>query len=232
MSANRHTGSTVAAAHDGSAAQRCRCAAFALRRLGDHGGLTPFLEPPRSAAWQHREARNGFEVVFFSSNADRLVFEGDTAAVEDGEAWSVQYAISLGVNWHTRSARVTGLSTSGRHERTLQSDGSGRWWIDDEPAQHLEGCLDVDLESSAFTNAIPVHRLELGVDQQADAPAAYVRSADLRVERLEQRYVRLEDDGGRERYHYAAPAFDFECELLYDKAGLLLDYPGIAVRTA
>jgi uncharacterized protein len=160
------------------------------------------------------------------------VFEGDTAAVEGGEAWSVQYAVSLGPNWHTRSARVTGLSTSGRHERTLQSDGGGRWWIDGEPAPHLDGCFDVDLESSTFTNALPVHRLELGVGDHADAPAAYVRSVDLGVERLEQRYLRLEDDGGRERYRYAAPAFGFECELLYDKAGLLLDYPGIAVRAA
>jgi uncharacterized protein len=136
------------------------------------------------------------------------------------------------LNWRTRSARITGLSTSGRHERTLQSEGSGRWWIDGEPAPHFDGCLDIDLESSSFTNALPVHRLELGVGDEADAPAAYVRSADLRVERLEQRYVRLEDAAGRERYHYAAPAFGFECELLYDNAGLLLDYPGIAARAA
>jgi hypothetical protein len=121
---------------------------------------------------------------------------------------------------------------TGRDERTLQSDGSGGWWIDGEPAPHLDGCLDVDLESSSFTNALPVHRLELRVGEQADAPAAYVRSVDLRVERLEQRYTRLEDDAGRERYHYAAPTFDFECELLYDKSGLLLDYPGIAARAA
>jgi hypothetical protein len=52
------------------------------------------------------------------------------------------------------------------------------------------------------------------------------------VERLEQHYVRLADDGGRQRYRYTAPRFDFECELLYDESGLVLDYPGIAVRAA
>ena len=64
----------------------------------------------------------------------------------------------------------------------------------------------------------------------ADAPAAYVRALDLSVERLEQRYVRLADGERGQRYHYTSPAFGFECELAYDESGLVLDYPGIAVR--
>jgi len=35
---------------------------------------------------------------------------------------------------------------------------------------------------------------------------------------------------GRQRYDYAAPVFDFACRLLYDESGLVLDYPGIAIR--
>jgi hypothetical protein len=77
-----------------------------------------------------------------------------------------------------------------------------------------------------------VHRLGLAIGEGADAPAAYIRAADLRVERLEQHYERLTDDGSRQRYHYAAPQFEFECELLYDESGLVLEYPGIAVRAA
>lgn len=43
--------------------------------------------------------------------------------------------------------------------------------------------------------------------------------------------LRLDDDGGCERYRYTAPAFEFECDLHYDASGLLLDYPGIASRS-
>ena len=86
------------------------------------------------------------------------------------------------------------------------------------------------IESSALTNAFPVRRLGLETGGPAEAPAAYVRAIDLRVERIEQRYVRLGDDGSRPRYRYRAPRFDFECELVYDEHGLVLDYPGIAVR--
>src|SRR4051812_40665237 len=68
--------------------------------------------------------------------------------------------------------------------------------------------------------------------ESARALAAYVRVAGPRVERLEQDYLRLPDAGTRQRYRYAAPAFDFECELVYDELGLLLDYPGIGTRVA
>jgi hypothetical protein len=106
------------------------------------------------------------------------------------------------------------------------------WTVDGARVHEVDGCRDVDLESSSLTNAFPVHRLGLEVGQGADAPAAYVRAVDLSVERLEQRYVRMPDDSRRRRYHYASPAFGFEAELVYDEAGLVIDYPGIAVRVA
>src|SRR5215213_6635996 len=66
-------------------------------------------------------------------------------------------------------------------------------------------------ESSALTNALPVHRLRLEVGARKSAPAAYVRAHGLRVERLEQDYTRISDDGQHQRYHYTAPALDFSC---------------------
>ncbi|HEV3288618.1 MAG TPA: putative glycolipid-binding domain-containing protein, partial [Streptosporangiaceae bacterium] len=104
--------------------------------------------------------------------------------------------------------------------------------VDSEPAPHLDGCLDVDLESSAMTNALPVRRMGLPVAALAAAPAAYVRVAGLAVQRLEQTYLRAAGDLTRQRYEYAAPAFDFTCSLVYDESGLVLDYPGIATRAA
>lgn len=191
----------------------------------------PFLDPPPHAAWQHQEARDGFEVVFFGASDRGFRLEGDTSAVESGAPWAVHYDIELGRDWLTRGARVAGRSSSGARTAMIDSDGAGRWRVDGMPAPHLDGCLDVDLESSALTNALPVHRLALEPGEAANAPAAYVRAEDLAVERLEQSYRRLEDDGpGRRRYHYSAPAFEFECELVYDAHGLVLDYPGIAVR--
>jgi uncharacterized protein len=191
-----------------------------------------FAAPPEFAAWRHRDAREGFEVVFLHAGDDGYRLEGHTAAVEDGQAWAVGYRITLDAGWHTRSAQVSGRSATGLYELALEADGRGSWRVNGATAPHLDGCLDVDLESSSCTNAFPVHRLRLEVGQDADAPTAYVRALDLSVERLEQQYLRIEDQGKRERYDYTAAAFDFAGQLVYDEFGLVLEYPGIAVRAA
>lgn len=189
-----------------------------------------FLPTPTSAAWSHQHARTGFEVVYLDQLADGHLLTGTTTAVEDRKPWIIDYEIRVDVGWRTRVARVTLRTDAGRRSRLLQGDGDGRWRIDDEPAPHLDGCLDVDLESSALTNALPVHRLTLAVGATAPAPAAYVRALDLGVERLEQQYTRISDEAGHQRYDYRAPRFDFSTQLVYDAAGLVLAYPGIAVR--
>jgi len=196
-----------------------------------HCGLVSFVALPDSAAWHHREARSGFEVVFFRRLDDgHCHVEGWTAAVEDETAWVVDYEIEIDDAWATRWARVTGRSAWGSRSTRLDADGIGTWRINGEAAPHLDGCLDVDLESSAFTNALPVHRMQLGIGERSAAPAAYIRVVNLAVERLDQTYTRVGDEGTRLRFTYAAPAFKFACQMVYDASGLVLEYPGIAVR--
>jgi uncharacterized protein len=191
------------------------------------------LELPSLAAWRHLGAREGFEVVFLRREGDGYRLDGQSAAVEEGEAFGARYTVTLDAGWATRSAAVVVLSGSGAYEVRLEGDGNGAWRLDGEPAPQLEGCLDADLEASACTNALPVKRLGLGVGEASDAPAAYVRATVPDVERLEQRYRRLEDlEPERARYDYESPAFDFRAILTYDDFGLVLDYPGIAVRVA
>ena len=155
---------------------------------------------------------------------------GHTAAVEEGEAWYVGYDIEVDDAWRTLTARVWSSSETGEREVRLEADASGHWLVDGVSAPLLDGCLDVDLESSACTNTLPVHRLLLTVGAEADAPAAYVRASDLRVERLEQRYARIDDEGAQQRYDYESPAHDFASRLTFDASGLAIDYPGIAGR--
>ena len=189
-----------------------------------------FAPEPATAAWQHREARAGFEVAYFQPFGEGRRIQGWTTAVEDGSTWAVEYVIDLDGTGATRSARIRGRSAVGFSLTVLEADGAGRWLADGVPAPHLDGCLDVDLESSAMTNALPVRRMGLAPGARAAAPAAYVRAVGLAVERLEQTYLRAPDEAARQRYDYAAPAFGFTCRLTYDESGLVLDYPGIAVR--
>jgi len=176
---------------------------------------------PPAAAWQHLDARTGFEVLFTAPG--ELV--GHTSAVEQGEICYVGYRIEVDASWRTMRAEVTGQSAAGRRRVVLERHDGDRWTVDGSPVPLLDGCVDVDLESSAVTNTLPIHRLEFPPGEAVPCPAAYVR-ADLTVVRLEQTYTAR----GELRFGYTAPAFDFTTELRYDPSGLIVDYPGIAQR--
>jgi len=188
---------------------------------------------PRTAAWRHLDAKQGFEaLVIDERHGGGWRFAGATAAVEEGEVWAVSYEIEVDDGWYTRRASVSTRSAAGERTAEIESDGKGDWFADGAEIPQVAGCLDLDLESSAFTNAFPVQRMRLEVGARAEAPAAYVRATDLRIERLEQRYARLADRDRGEVYDYESPAFGFRCELAYDGGGLVREYPGIAIRAA
>jgi hypothetical protein len=72
---------------------------------------------------------------------------GQTAAIEDGQAWSVPYVITLDEAWHTRHAQVWSLSATGERNVIVEIDGAGRWRVNGHLRPDLDVCLDVDLES-------------------------------------------------------------------------------------
>lgn len=195
--------------------------------------MTDWEPLPASACWRHGDIQVGFEASFFEPILDGWVLSGSTSGIEEGVAWVVDYELTVDAEWRTTLAVIRNRSAVGVRTVRLESTGDGEWLVDGIRAPDLDGCLDVDLESSAMTNTLPVHRLALDVGKRSDAPAVYVRAATLAVERLEQNYTRLDDDElGSSRFDYVSPAADFRCELRYDASGLVVDYTGIAVRFA
>jgi uncharacterized protein len=171
----------------------------------------------------------GLEVVFIRTTEQGTQFEGITSAALNGRSWRVDYLLTVDRQWLTRAAQITSRNDNVRRTLELDSPEEGNWRVDGRTVSELRGCLDVDLETSALTNALPIRRLGLRPGEAADAPAVYVRGPDLRVERLDQRYRRSPDSECLD-FHYEAPRFGFEATLSYDRDGLVRDYPGIARR--
>ncbi len=188
-----------------------------------------FQSLPPVAAWRLHEAHEGFETTHLTPGPDGIRFSGTSVGVEDGIAWSFHYDLEIDGGWRAQRGSIRSAD-GGR--RTLAADGPGRWLVDGEHDPALDGCLDIDLEGSALTNTAPVHRLGLAVGERAEAPAVYVRTNTLKVERLDQTYRRLPYDGDGFAFEYASPGFDYLATLTFGADGLVTDYPGIAARVA
>lgn len=187
---------------------------------------------PSFATFQHAGARDGFESVFFrtrETSAHGYLLEGGTTAIEDGVPWSVQYRIAVDQHWRTNRVEAYGVSPTGHHS-LLAHCRDGRWTINGTERPDLDGCVDVDFESSLVTNTLAVHRIDLDADIAQEAPAAFVRADDLRVERLEQTYHCTGRTEERLVFDYTSTTFDFAGQLVFDSSGIVTEYPGLGRR--
>jgi hypothetical protein len=193
--------------------------------------MRKFSALPKVAAWRilGEPDREGFEVAYFEPQGGGFVIRGTSVGTEGGEHWSIRYVIEIDGSWCTRSATIE--SASGERLK-LRSDGKGRFSVNGKRAPSLDGCFDVDLEASLVTNMMPAHRLALRVGQGSEAPAAYVRTSQLTVERLEQRYARLPDKKGHVVFDYESPRFGYRAALRFARDGLVVDYPHIGARVS
>jgi uncharacterized protein len=182
------------------------------------------------AAWQHVEGRRGFEVARLEPVAGGgWWIDGHSTGEDEGLAWGMHYTLIADEAWATRSLEAYGFSEDGPWAVSLTSDGDGTWTRNGTADAAFDGCLDVDMVSTVFTNTLAVRRLELSVEGSGELDAIWIGTpAGREVERMSQRYTRV----GIRSYRFEVLGGDFSADLEIDEFGLVLQYPGLAQRVA
>lgn len=65
-----------------------------------------FAELPERGAWRLTGAHEGFELVRFRVERERIVLAGTSVGIEDGVPWDLRYVIELDPSWRTRRAVI------------------------------------------------------------------------------------------------------------------------------
>lgn len=179
----------------------------------------------RTIRWRPVEG-DGLEHLTIGPEEGEIVARGVIVGARGGSAYGVDYTIVCGPDW---AVRALDLGTSDGMAISLRSDGLGRWTRHDGKAlPEFDGCLDVDLAGSAFTNTLPIRRLWPDLGQRAAHLAMlYVPFTTFVPVRDAQVYTGLE--GGR-RFRYEAEDRSFAADLPVDEDGLVLDYPTLFAR--
>jgi uncharacterized protein len=161
---------------------------------------------------------------------DGVVANGLVISLEAGRPFRISYEIRCDGRWRVREVRVS-TPDSERPVIELLADGEGRWnGRGGEPVPELDGCIDVDISATPFTNTLPIRRLGLESGESEELMITYVRVPELLVGPERQRYGCLETqtDGGL--YRFEALPSGFTAELPVDAEGLVIDYPGLFRR--
>jgi len=160
---------------------------------------------------------------------ETVVADGLALLYRDGLALRCHYRLSADAGWRTRTLDLV-VQTGGQAPRetalTLTGDGKGHWQVDGAPEPKLDGCLDVDLQVTPFTNTLPIRRLGLAAGEIADLRTVYLPLSDLVPEPAEQSYACLRPlglSGGL--YRYESRSSGFSADLPVDSGGFVVDYP-------
>lgn len=184
--------------------------------------------PPLTAATARWKpvAGTGLEHLDVHRGSEGIVAAGVVIGSRDATPYGVRYRVVCDGGWRTRRLDI---DTTGGKSLRLVSDGEGRWSdADGTRLPHLDGCIDVDLAGSPFTNTLPIRRLELApADGVRELAMVYVPFATFEPTVDGQRYRCLEAD---RLYRYEAADRSFAADLPVDRDGLVLDYPSLFVR--
>jgi uncharacterized protein len=160
---------------------------------------------------------------------DGIVADGMVIGVTEGRPFRLAYEVRCDVGWQVRAMRI-GVPGEPPGVHVL-SNGEGNWTTPDgRSVPHLEGCTDVDISVTPFTNTLPIRRLGLAPVESAEVSVAYIEGTELQAWPEPQRYTCLEkgDRGGL--YRFLSLDGGFTADLLVDGDGLVLDYPGLFRR--
>lgn len=161
-----------------------------------------------------------------------LTWDGDTAEIADfrweNEGWTisgqvarerVQYVVRLSATWQVRQFLL--FRDLEDPDLWLATDGSARWGeMNGAHRVELDGCYDVDLACTPFTNSLPIRRLPLHVGDSAELPVVAIDVETLDVRAATHRYTRV----GTHRWAFEHGQENVEFDV--DRHGLVIDYPG------
>jgi hypothetical protein len=173
--------------------------------------------------WEARQWAS-MEYLRLEQRADENVADGTIIMVADNQPSRIRYTIRYDAGWVARQVSVRAEGATGATRR-LSSDGAGHWTrTPGHPLTALDGCIDVDIAATPFTNTLPIRRLALTPGQSAEIKVAYINIPALSLSPAMQRYTCLgaRPEGGRYRYENVASGFT--AELTVDADGLVIDY--------
>lgn len=178
----------------------------------------------RTVRWRPAQGP-GLEHLTLEPDGDEILARGVVIGDRGGRPYGVDYTIVCSPDWVVRRLD---LATTAGMALSILSDGAGSWINHDgRPLPEFDGCIDVDLAGSAFTNTLPIRRLDwTAAPGPIELAMVYVPFDTFVPIRDGQVYTALEDGV----FGYQAADRSFSARLRVDSDGLVIDYPNLFER--
>ena len=183
----------------------------------------------RKIIWLN-QADTGLEHFYLRRGNEEITADGIVIGVEENVAFRIRYQIRCDLRWQVRKVTVKSLE---ENDQTISfvSDGLGNWTNESgNRITELEGCFDVDITATPFTNTLPIRRLSLTSGKSAEIKVVYFRIPEMQVNVEPQRYTCLETSSAGGKYKFESLNDGFTAVITVDADGFVEDYPELFKR--
>ena len=157
-----------------------------------------------------------------------FLLNGRILSIQNQQPAEVFYVVMCDRGWRTQEVHVGVMAGEDTTQLEIRRDEQNQWFRNGERVSDLDGIVDIDLSVSPATNMLPIRRLALEVGESCAVDAAWVRFPELTLERLDQRYTRLD----ARRYRYQSGGGSFTAEIEVDDNGVVARYKDLWDRVA
>lgn len=156
--------------------------------------------------------------------------DGIVLGVSEDVAYRIRYQVHCDSEWRVRKVVVTWLNKN-EQVINLTSDGLGNWTNQlGEAISAFEGCFDVDVSVTPFTNTLPIRRLNLNRGESAEIKVVYVTAPKMQLSIEHQRYYFVEQNEVGSKYKFESLGGEFTAIISVDTDSLVEDYPKLFKR--
>lgn len=191
----------------------------------------------RTVVWKAVEYE-GLEHLVVNEEDGRLHdVHGDIIGFDSGRAFKCAYFITFDAK---NSIEIIWVTSAKGKNLSLGRDARGWGRMNDRPPSlntlpdEFDGCIDIDITATPFTNTLPIRRIDWEVGQSEDLKMLYITVPELTLSVSRQRYTCLEKsaEGGLFKFEVIEDdgSTSFEALLPVDADGLVIDYPGLFKR--
>jgi hypothetical protein len=142
------------------------------------------------------------------------------------ELYKIEYRIRTNQYWETTFFEIKSQLHNEVEITDFRKEGKGKWYVNGQPDEKLNGCIDIDISLTPFTNTLPINRLKLLEKEDEQIKVLYVDVLGKKMRSVQQKYTRL----SQAEYKFENVPNDFESVISVDDLGLVVKYSGLFER--
>ncbi|SMC87595.1 hypothetical protein SAMN04488524_3111 [Pedobacter africanus] len=172
------------------------------------------------------KGKQSLEMFYLEEYQSQTIAGGIVCGSANDRNAAVKYQVTLDNRWRIKTLKIYQLTKPYKF-LILSADYYKRWFdINNRHLPELDGCVDIDISVTPFTNSLPINRLGEELNETQSLKVVYIKVPEFSVLPVLQRYTRIAERS----YCYENEHTGFRSDLMVDEQGLVVTYPELFER--